>query len=160
MGLSAGLLPDNEQARLAAVARYSILDTGREEVFDRLTALTARLLDTTGSMISFVDSERVWVKSALGVDVTEVPRHEAMCAMTIMRDEPYLVPDASADPRWKDIPLVAEKGLRFYAGAPLKTADGFALGGLCVLDPEPREETAATPRRARTRGGTAPRTGR
>ena len=144
MGISAGLKPDNEQARLAAVARYAILDTGREEVFDRLTALTARLLATTGAMMSFVDADRVWVKSALGVDVRELPREHSMCSVTITREEPYLVTDASADPRWKESPLVAgDFGLRFYAGAPLRTADGFNLGGLCVVDSKPRQATSA-----------------
>lgn len=144
VGISTGLLPENEQARLAAVERYGILDTEGEEVFDRLTALTARLLDAPVSMMSIVDANRVWVKSAQGVDLKEVPRHEGFCAVTILQEKPYLVPDAAADPRWKDNPLVAgELGARFYAGVPLKTADGFALGGLCVIDSRPRQATAA-----------------
>ena len=143
MGITAGLIPTNEQARLAAVARYGILDTEREEAFDRLTALTARLLDAPGAMMSFVDAERVWVKSALGVEVTEVRRDQSPCAVTIMNDKPFLVPDASADPQWKDSPLVTDAGLRFYAGAPLKTSDGFNLGGLCVVATEPRHATDA-----------------
>ena len=144
MGLDAGLIPKNEEARLAAVARYGILDTGHEEVFDRLTALTARLLDAPGAMMSFVDAERVWIKSAKGVELREVSRRDSPCAMTIMRDEPYLVPDAAADPQWKDSPLVAgDFGLRFYAGAQLRTSDGFNLGGLCVIDQQPREATSA-----------------
>ena len=143
MGINAGLIPTNEQARLAAVERYAILDTGREEAFDRLTALTARLLDAPGAMISFVDSDRVWVKSAQGVELNEVPRQHSPCAVTIMSDRPYLVPDASADPQWKDSPLVSDIGLRFYAGAPLRTSDGFNLGGLCVVATEPRHATDA-----------------
>lgn len=140
--MKAGLIPENEAARLAAVARYGILDTDREEAFDRLTALTARLLDAPAAMMSIVDSERVWVKSALGLELQEVPRHEAMCAMTILQDRPYQVADASADPRWKDTPLVAgEAGIRFYAAAQLRTSDGFNLGGLCVIDQRPRKAT-------------------
>lgn len=144
MGINAGLVPNDEPARVAAVARYGILDTEPEEAFDRLTALTARLLDAPGAMMSFVDSDRVWVKSAQGLSIREVRREHSPCAMTIMQDEPYLVPDASVDPHWKDSPLVAgEMRLRFYAGAPLKTADGFNLGGLCVVASEPRHVTAA-----------------
>ena len=144
MGTTAGLVPSNEQARLAAVARYAILDTEREEVFDRLTALTARLLDTPGAMMSFVDADRVWIKSAQGVELREMPRDQSPCAVTITRDEPYLVPDASADPRWKDTQLVAgDLRLRFYAGAPLRTSDGFNLGGLCVVAPEARNVSAS-----------------
>lgn len=143
MGINAGLIPKDEEARLAAVARYDILDTESEDVFDRLTALTARLLDTPSAIMSFVDAERVWVKSAQGFELKEVPREHSMCAAVILRDEPYFVPDASADPRWKDSPLVSQIGIRFYAGAPLKTSDGFKLGGLCVIGPEPREATAS-----------------
>lgn len=144
MGINAGLIPSNEKSRLAAVERYGILDTEREEAFDQLTALTARLLDAPGAMISFVDSDRVWVKSAQGVELKEVKREHSPCAVTIMGDKPYLIPDASSDPRWKDSPLVAgEMRLRFYAGAPLKTSDGFNLGGLCVVAPEPRHATEA-----------------
>lgn len=143
MGINAGLIPSNEQARLAAVERYGILDTEDEEAFDRLTALTARLLDAPGAMMSFVDSDRVWVKSSQGVELKEVRREHSPCAVTIMNDEPYLVPDASVDPKWKDSPLVADIGLRFYAGAPLKTSDGFNLGGLCVVASEPRHASAA-----------------
>ena len=140
--MTAGLIPQNEAARLAAVARYGILDTENEEVFDRLTALTARLLDAPAAMMSIVDADRVWVKSAQGLEVREVPRHEAMCAVTILQDDPYQVPDASADPRWKDTPIVAgDSAVRFYAAAQLRTPDGFNLGGLCVLDQRPRQAT-------------------
>ena len=140
--MKAGLIPDNEPARLAAVSRYGILDTENEEVFDRLTALTARLLDTPAAMISIVDAERVWLKATLGLEIKEVPRKESMCSMTILQDEPYQVPDASADPLWKDTSLVSgEAAVRFYAAAPLKTSDGFNLGGLCVVDQRPRQAT-------------------
>ena len=139
--MKAGLLPENETARLAAVTRYAILDTDNEEVFDRLTGLTARLLDAPGAMMSIVDSDRVWVKAAQGVELKEVPRDEAMCSVTILHDEPYQVPDASADPLWKNTPLVATGAVRFYAAAQLKTPDGFNLGSLCVLDQRPREAT-------------------
>ncbi|HUR50275.1 MAG TPA: GAF domain-containing protein [Acidimicrobiales bacterium] len=142
MGISAGLLPKNEEARLAAVRRYGILDTESEEVFDRLTALAARLMDAPISMMSIVDSDRVWVKSRQGTDVEVVERAHGICSGTILTDEPYVISDATVDERWQAIPLVTDGGLRFYAGAPLRTADGYALGALMVADVKPRDATA------------------
>lgn len=141
MGSSAGLLPQDETARLAAVRRYGILDTEREEAFDRLTALTARLLDAPIAMLSIVDSERVWVKSRLGTDIEYIDRRHGMCSRAILGDEPYVVTDAAEDAQWRDSPMVAQGGLRFYAGAPLRTGDGHALGALGVCDVKPRQPT-------------------
>ena len=136
-----GAIPTDEEARLAAVARYEILDTEREEVFDRLTALTARLLNAPKAMMSIVDESRIWLKSAQGVDLAELPRGQMMCEQTISQDTPYAVNDASEDPRWRTSPAVEKMGVRFYAGAPLKTSDGHRLGGLCVIDSQPRRAT-------------------
>lgn len=141
MGLNAALLPENEEARLAAVRRYGILDTAEEEVFDRLTALAARLIDTPIALLSIVDSDRVWVKSRLGTDIEAVERGQGLCSRAILEAEPYVVADAAADEQWRDSPLVANEGLRFYAAAPLRTQDGLALGALAVGGLEPRVVT-------------------
>lgn len=141
MGLNAALLPENEEARLAAVRRYEILDTAQEEVFDRLTALAARLIDAPIALLSIVDSDRVWVKSRLGTDVRAVARDQGLCAQAILEAGPYVVADAAADEQWRDSPLVTDEGLRFYAGAALRTKDGLALGALAVGGLKPRQAT-------------------
>lgn len=141
MGPSATLLPENEEARLAAVRRYGILDSEREEVFDRLTALAARLTGSPIALLSFVDSDRVWMKSRLGTDLEQVDRHHGMCSQAILGEGSYVVTDAAEDEQWKESPLVTEGSVRFYAGAPLRTPDGHALGVLVVADVEPREVT-------------------
>ncbi|HUY62953.1 MAG TPA: SpoIIE family protein phosphatase [Acidimicrobiales bacterium] len=136
------LMPDNEDERLAAVNRYDILDTPPDGAFDRVTALAARLFDVPIAIVSIVDSDRIWFKSHHGLDVEEIGRDPGLCASAILSDRPWLVADAKVDPRTLANPLVAgEFGLRFYAGAPLTTGDGFNLGTLCVIDHEPREVT-------------------
>jgi len=130
---------DAEVARLAAVHRYGILDTPPEESFDRITSLAARVLDTPVSILSLVDSNRIWFKSHHGVDLDEIDRDPGLCASAIVQDEPWIIEDAVTDPRAKDNPLVTgEFGLRFYAGVPLRTSDGHSLGTICVLDFAPR----------------------
>jgi sigma-B regulation protein RsbU (phosphoserine phosphatase) len=141
-------LPEDEAERLAAVRRYDVLDTPHDGAFDRVTALAARHFGVPISIVSIVDSDRIWFKSHHGVDVREIGRDPGLCASAILHDEPWIVEDARSDPRTLANPLVAgEFGLRFYAGAPLTTQDGHNLGTLCVIDKEPRElsdEEAAT----------------
>ncbi|MDQ3946524.1 MAG: SpoIIE family protein phosphatase [Actinomycetota bacterium] len=133
-------IPANEVERLAAVRRYDILDTPPDGAFDRITALAARILRVPISIVSIVDTDRVWFKSHHGLEVDQINRDPGLCASAILQDEPWLVADASVDPRTLANPLVAgEFGLRFYAGAPLTTHDGFNLGTLCVLDRQPQE---------------------
>ncbi len=140
-------LPAAEDARLAAVRRYDILDTPPDGAFDRIAQLAARLLDVPIAIVSVVDTERIWFKSHLGLDVTQIEREPGLCASAILGDEPWIVTDAVRDPRTLANPLVAgEFGLRFYAGAPLTTHDGFNLGTLCVIDREPRPVTVAETR--------------
>jgi hypothetical protein len=130
---------DDEAARLAAVHRYGILDTPREESFDRLTGLAARVLDAPVSILSLVDADRIWFKSTSGLDLDQIGRDPGLCASAILQDGPWVIEDALTDPRAKDNPLVtSEFGLRFYAGVPLRTTDGYSLGTLCVLDFAPR----------------------
>ncbi|HVF05309.1 MAG TPA: SpoIIE family protein phosphatase [Frankiaceae bacterium] len=133
----------DESARLAAVRRYDILDTPPDGAFDRITALAARLFDVPIAIVSVVDTDRIWFKSRYGLDgVEEVGRVPGLCASAILQSEDWVVNDASVDPRTLANPLVAgELGLRFYAGVPLRTADGHNLGTLCVIDREPREVT-------------------
>jgi GAF domain-containing protein/tRNA A-37 threonylcarbamoyl transferase component Bud32 len=133
----------DETARLAAVRRYELLDTGPDEAFDRITALAARVLKTPVSIVSVVDTDRVWFKSHHGIDVSEITRDPGLCASAIQQNEAWIIEDARLDDRASANPLVAgEFGLQFYAGVPLRTSDGHNLGTLCVLDFEPRVMSA------------------
>lgn len=133
------LIPDNETDRMRAVQRYEILDTPPDGIFDRVTAIAARRFDVPISIISIVDHDRIWFKSHHGLDAQEISREPGLCASAILSNDVHLLLDASADPRSLANPLVAgEFGLRFYAGVPLTTSDGYNLGTLCVIDQEPR----------------------
>lgn len=136
-------LPNNEAERLSVLARYEILDTPPEGAFDRITALCARLFGIPAVAISIVDRERIWYKSVQGMaGVTQVERVPGLAASAILGESVYDVPDAAANPQTRDHPLVAgPAGLRFYAGAPLRTADGFNIGSLCLMDHAPRQIT-------------------
>jgi phosphoserine phosphatase RsbU/P len=136
------LIPDDEAARIAAVRRYEILDTPADGTFDRITALAAKRFDAPISIVSIVDSDRIWFKSHHGIDAEQVGRDPGLCASAILGDVPWVVENAGIDPRTLANPLVAgELGLRFYAGAPLITSDGHGLGTLCVIDRDPRTFT-------------------
>jgi sigma-B regulation protein RsbU (phosphoserine phosphatase) len=136
------LIPKDEGARIAAVRRYDILDTPPDGAFDRVTALASRHFGVPIAIVSIVDSDRIWFKSRQGVDVPEIGRDPGLCASAILQSDPWIVEDAAVDPRTLANPLVASDfGLRFYAGVPLTTADGFNLGTLCILDTEPRRLT-------------------
>ncbi|MDQ4040797.1 MAG: SpoIIE family protein phosphatase [Actinomycetota bacterium] len=141
-------VPDDEPQRLEAIRRYDILDTPPDGAFDRITAVAAAHFEVPIAIVSIVDEDRIWFKSHHGVDVEEIGRDPGLCASAILQSEPWIVENAATDPRTLANPLVAgELGLRFYAGAPLVTQDGFKLGTLCVIDVAPRElpsEQAAT----------------
>jgi two-component sensor histidine kinase len=133
------LIPENEPQRMAAVKRYDILDTPPDGSFDRITAIAARRFNVPISIISIVDHDRIWFKSHHGVPVEQIGRDPGLCASAILSAEPHILPDAKADPRSLANPLVAgDFGLRFYAGVPLRTSDGYNLGTLCIIDKEPR----------------------
>lgn len=135
-------VPENERNRLEALKQYSILDTAPEESFDRITRIAAAYLGVPIVLISLIDETRQWFKSRYGLDAQETPRHLAFCTYTIMSDEPMVVPNALLDARFKENSLVTgAPHIRFYAGAPLHTHDGFNLGTLCAIDSKPRTLT-------------------
>lgn len=136
------LLPDNEDLRMAAVGRYEILDSPPDGAFDRITKLAARIFKVPIATITVVDHDRIWFKSKFGIDAEEIGRDPGLCASAVIDYEPWVVNDAARDPRTLENPLVrGELGLRFYAGAPLTTADGYNLGTLNIIDQQPRELT-------------------
>ncbi|HEX4487501.1 MAG TPA: GAF domain-containing sensor histidine kinase [Terriglobales bacterium] len=137
-------LPDSERQRLKALADEHLLDTLPEKNFDNLTRLAAFICGTPISLISLVDESRQWFKSRIGTEVEETPRDMAFCAHTILSTgELTVVPDATKDRRFASNPLVTDDpNIRFYAGAPLVTREGFALGSLCVIDRVPRMLTS------------------
>ncbi|MBZ5705196.1 MAG: PAS domain S-box protein [Acidobacteriia bacterium] len=125
-------------ARLKALFDCHILDTPREEVFDQVTNLAAYLCGTPISFIGFIDATRQWFKSAVGWDASEIPREHSFCYQTLRERSLLLIEDTTKDRRFAGNPLVAHGGIRFYAGAPLLTLEGYALGTLCVMDTVPR----------------------
>jgi sigma-B regulation protein RsbU (phosphoserine phosphatase) len=131
-----------EQERMGAVRRYDILDTPPDGAFDRIAALAAEIFRVPIAIVSVVDTDRIWFKAHHGLEATQVDREPGLCASAITGTDPWIITDAASDPRALANPLVAgEFGLRFYAGAPLTTHDGFNLGTLCVIDREPRDVT-------------------
>ncbi|MDP3699738.1 MAG: EAL domain-containing protein [Hylemonella sp.] len=142
---ASGTEPTAEQRRLQSLQGYAVLDTAPEAGFDEITHLASQWLDMPIALISLIDADRQWFKSRVGLAVEETPRSMAFCGVAIERpQEMLIVPDAGADPRFRDNPLVTgDPQIRFYAGAPLLMPDGHALGTLCVIDRQPRKFTVA-----------------
>ncbi|GLU32077.1 sensor domain-containing diguanylate cyclase [Trinickia caryophylli] len=131
--------PPNEAARVAALHSLNLLDTAPEERFDRLTRLARRLFDVPMATVSLVDANRQWFKSCMGMAIHETSRDVSFCGHTILGDDLLVVPDALADPRFSDNPLVtAAPNVRFYAGCPLALGPGIRIGTLCIADIKPR----------------------
>ena len=132
-------LPENEVRRLENLRSYAILDTAPEQVFDDLTRLTAFICGTPIALLGFMDVDRMWFKSRIGWDVPEVPRDMTFCAYTILESDVLMVSDTLEDKgRLASCPLATHGGVRFYAGVPLVSPEGYALGALCAMDSVPR----------------------
>jgi phosphoribosyl 1,2-cyclic phosphodiesterase len=135
----AAALPTSEPERLAALWDLGILDTEPEARFDRYTEVACSTFDVPMALVSLVDAERQWFKSHYGIDVTETHRDASMCAHAILGDDVFVVTDALRDERFADNPYVArDPRLRFYAGVPLATTEGYCVGTLCIMDHRPR----------------------
>lgn len=133
-------LPIDETARLISLHSMRILDTPAERRYDRLTRMAKRLFDVEIALISLVDSGRQWFKSKQGLDTCETSRAVSFCGHAILKNEVMVIPDASADSRFADNPLVTGAPfIRFYAGCPIRDPNGFNIGTLCIIDSHPRE---------------------
>ena len=126
-------------ARVAALDRYDVLDTPPEEGFDRITRLVSEWLDVPIALVTLIDEKRQWFKACVGVDFLETDLERSFCVHNMEEHTLMVVEDATTDPRFADNPLVTgEPGIRFYAGAPLVSPDGYVLGSLCAVDTRPR----------------------
>ena len=133
-------LPKNEALRIGVLHSYGILDTLAEQSYDDIVLLASQICETPIALISLVDSERQWFKAKIGIEATETPRDISFCAHAILTpDSPLIVTEPQGDPRFSDNPVVTELPVRFYAGAPLLSPTGEALGTVCVVDHKPRE---------------------
>jgi GAF domain-containing protein len=131
--------PENEDERLESLRQFKVLDSDPEEAFDAVTRLAALICHTPIALITFVDAERQWFKSRVGFAQRQTPRDVSFCAHAILQPGPLIVRDTQDDERFRDNPFVlGNPHIRFYAGAPLTTDEGFRLGTLCVLDTVPR----------------------
>lgn len=142
--MSAAPVPPNEAQRLLALAYYGILDTPAEAQFDRIVRLAQHLLGTPVATINFVDQTRQWSKASVGMSKTTAPRRDSLCAWTILTDQPTVIENAQADPRFAHNPMVTgDPHIHMYAGAPLIMPSGQRIGTLCVTDSRPHPLSAA-----------------
>jgi GAF domain-containing protein len=137
-------LPIDEAERLATLRAYDVLDSGPDAAFDDLARLAASIAGTPVSLVGLMDADRQWYKARVGTDLAESPRDISFCGWTILGSDLLVIPDATLDPRFADNPLVtAAPNVRFYAGTPIITPEGHAVGTLCVFDVVPRQLTDA-----------------
>jgi GAF domain-containing protein len=124
-------IPENEAERIHALRTLEVLDTSHEERFDRVTRMAKRMFGVSISLVSLIDKDRQWFKSKQGLEVKETPRDISFCAHAINHDGLFIIPDAAADERFYDNPLVTDSPkIRFYAGCPLEIKDGLKIGTL------------------------------
>ena len=135
------IIPDNEAERLQKLKEYDILDTPEEGAFNHIAAMATHMFNVPIALVSLVDADRVWFKANVGMEgVVNVPRGESLCSLAVLNEGLTIFPDAAAEPCLLANPLVSGNfGLRFYAGAPLVTADGLNIGTFCLVDKQPRE---------------------
>ena len=132
--------PHDEVARLETLRSLDVLDTPQEERFDRLTRMAKRLFNVPIALVSLVDENRQWFKSCVGLPVSETPRDISFCGHAILGQGVFIIPDATADERFHDNPLVLDDpNIRFYAGCPLRALNGGQMGTLCIIDDKPRD---------------------
>jgi GAF domain-containing protein len=133
--MMSGETPSNEKARLETLRQYTVLDTETEEVFDEITKLAKMICRTPIALVSFVDHNRQWFKSRIGIPFSGTARDISFCGQAILQDGPLVVRDTLDDDRFRTNPMVLkEPYIRFYAGAPLVSPEGFKVGTLCVMD--------------------------
>jgi GAF domain-containing protein len=139
------IIPDNDSERLLALKRYRIMDTPSEESFDILASVAVHIFDVSMALISLVDAERVFFKANIGMgDMKEVDRDKSLCALAILSREPTIFQETLNKQhivRDTDLDQSEDNSLRFYAGAPIVTSDGFSIGTISIIDKEPREFT-------------------
>lgn len=129
-----------EEKRIENLLKYEILDTPADGSFDEITALAANIFNVPIAIISLVDTDRIWFKSAHGIDAEQIGRDPGLCSSAIMSEDTYVVEAAKTDPRTLSNPLVVGVlGLEFYAAAPLKTEEGYNIGTICIIDKRPRQ---------------------
>lgn len=132
-------IPRNEAERIQVLRELLILDTDPEERFDVITVYCQSRFDCAIALVTLVDSDRQWFKSACGLNVRETPRDISFCGHVILQDEVMVINDTLQDPRFADNPLVlGAPFIRFYAGAPLTLSSGHNVGTLCIIDPKPK----------------------
>ncbi|TGN03226.1 hybrid sensor histidine kinase/response regulator [Leptospira dzoumogneensis] len=137
-------LPENEDERVQALRRYRILDTPPEEKYDGIIKAASLICGTPMALVSLIDSERQWFKARMGIKDRETPRQTSFCQFAVSENRTLVIEDAQKDPRVSQNPNVLESpNIRFYAGAPLRTPDGYVLGTLCVLDTVPKKISKA-----------------
>ncbi len=130
--------PENEIERLKSLISYDILDTLPDKDLDAITQLASYICDTPISLITLIDKERQWFKSKFGMDIREISRNISFCQETIRRDDLFVVPDLSKNELFANNPIVKNEHIRFYAGYPLRSPEGYNIGTICVLDKVPK----------------------